>query len=54
MADDVVEKSRLQQKIFNAGHDQRFVAFADFRDDDADGETAALAQRLGHEIWFVV
>ena len=54
MAHHEIEVAFLQKVIFDAGHDQRGIAFADFRNDDADGEAALLAQRAGHEIWTIV
>ncbi len=44
MADHKIKIAFLQEMVFDAGHHQGRVAFADFRDDDADGEAALGAQ----------
>jgi len=48
MADNKVEIAFLDQMILNSGEDQSGVALADFRNDDANGETAPLPEGSGH------
>ena len=54
MTDDKVKITFLKEMIFDARHDQRGVAFADFRNNYADGETALLAERTSHEVGTIV
>ncbi len=44
MADEEVEVSGVEQRLFDAGEHEGCVAFADFRDEDADGLAAAVAE----------
>ena len=44
VADDEIEIAFLEQMVFDAGENQRGVAFADFRNNHADGEAALLPQ----------
>ena len=50
MADDEVEEAVLEQFIFDTANDGCRVAFADLRDDDADGVGAFLAEAARHGI----
>ena len=54
MTDDEIKITFLEQVIFDAGHDQRGVAFADFGDNHADGETALLPEGASHEVGAIV
>lgn len=54
VADDEVEIFLLEERIFNAAEDGGGVAFADFRNHDADGEAALVAELARNGIGFVV
>ena len=54
MAHNKIKIPFLQKMIFDSGHDQCCVAFADFRNQDADGVAALLAKRTGKMIRPVV
>src|SRR4029077_13489596 len=44
MAHDEIEVAFLEKMVFDAGHYQSRIPFADFRNDHADGITALLAK----------
>jgi len=54
VAHNKIKVSFLQKMIFDSGHDQCCIAFADFRDKDADGVAALLAERAGKMIRPIV
>ena len=54
MADEKVEVPGVEQSLFDAGEHEGCVAFADFRDEDADGLAAAVAKGARKKIRAVV
>jgi hypothetical protein len=54
VAHNKVKIAFLERMIFDPGHHQRGIAFADFRNDDANGEAALLTQRTSHEVGAIV
>ena len=46
VAGDEVQVAGLQQRVFDPAHHQRRIAFADLRHHHADGQRAAVPQRL--------
>jgi len=54
VAHNKIKISFLQKMILDSGHDQRSVAFADFRNKNADGVAALLTKRTSKMIRSVV
>ena len=54
VANDEVDVAFLEKVVLNTGENQGGVTFADFRDYHANGETALLTKRAGHQVWPVV